>query len=150
MVSTLRDTFVFSLAEKEVMTNLDPASIGFATGVPTFTVGNIPRRKTVMNGGRSTSSYLDSPLIVQITSEGIRLIEHDNTLMSLTKYGNGWYPKQLGGDYANREVVVAAMSPSQYIVGLTGGRLVLLNLGQDDRLDVVTYVYSVRSSSTSI
>ena len=137
VVSTLYETLVFAFSEKDVITHLDPATIGFTTNLSTFALGNIPRRQTAMNGGRSTSSYVDSALIVQITPEGVQLVEYDAALSTFSNTGSGWYPKQLGSDYNGREVVAAAMSSSQYVAGLSRGRLVLLNLGQGDDLQVV-------------
>lgn len=85
---------------------------------------------------------MHSPLIVQITSGGIQLIEYEPTLLAFTKVGTGWHPKTLDGDYAEREIVAAAMNPSQFVVGLSGsrgggGRLALLNLGLKDTLQLL-------------
>lgn len=138
MISTVRETLVFSFAGKETITHLDPLVAGFATNVPTYVVGNIPRRQTTTNGGRTTSSYVDSPLAVQITTEGVQLLEHDSTLNTFSTMGEGWYPKKSGDiKWAGKEVVAGAMSPSQFVVGLSGGRLALLNLGANDALQVV-------------
>ena len=81
---------------------------------------------------------MPSSLVAQITPEGIHLVEYEPTLRAFTKVGDGWSPKKLGGDYAGREVVAAAMSPSQFVVGLSGGRLALFNLGQKDAVQLLT------------
>ncbi|OSD07132.1 hypothetical protein PYCCODRAFT_1449240 [Trametes coccinea BRFM310] len=138
VVSTLRETLVFSLTGKDTITHLEPSVAGLATSVPTYALGNIPRRQTIITGGRSTSSYVDSPLVVQITSEGVQLLEYDATLSNFSAVGQGWFPKKLGDTgLAGKEIVGAAMSPSQFVVGLSGGRLVLLNLGTNDALQLL-------------
>lgn len=137
MVSTLRESLVFSFASKETISFLDPSFAGFATNVPTLALGNIPRRQ-LGTGGKST--YVDSSLVVQITSEGAHLLEYDSALGTFSKTSGGWYPQQAGTGFAGREVVAAALNASQFVVGLSGGRLALLNLGQDDTLQLLQYV----------
>ncbi|KAI0372253.1 hypothetical protein BV20DRAFT_991870 [Pilatotrama ljubarskyi] len=138
VVSTLRETLLFSLAGKDTITHVQPSIAGFAAHLPTYALGNVPRRQTTTSGGRTVSSYVDSPLVVQITPEGVRLVEYDAALQTFSPVGEGWYPKMLGdSSFAGKEVVAAAMSPSQFVVGLTGGRLVLLNLGANDALQRV-------------
>ncbi|KAI0826862.1 CPSF A subunit region-domain-containing protein [Trametes gibbosa] len=138
VVSTLRETLVFSFAGKESITHLDSLAAGFATNVPTYIVGNVPRRRTTTSGGRTTSSYTDSPLTVQISPEGLRLLEHDSTLNAFSRVGEDWHPKKSGDiSMTGKEIVAAAMSPSQFVVGLSGGRLVLLNLGANDAPQVL-------------
>ncbi|KAI1790140.1 mono-functional DNA-alkylating methyl methanesulfonate N-term-domain-containing protein [Ganoderma leucocontextum] len=134
VVSTLRETHAFGIEGKDALTHLDPSVAGFATNVPTLALGNIPRREVSASGA---SSYVPSSLIVQITSGGIQLVEYEPALLAFTKVGAGWYPKTLGGEYTEREIVAAAMSPSQFVVGLSegrgsGGRLALFNLGPKD------------------
>ncbi|EJF63344.1 hypothetical protein DICSQDRAFT_153890 [Dichomitus squalens LYAD-421 SS1] len=135
VVSTLRETHVFAFEGKDAIAHLDPSVAGFTTHAPTFVLGNIPRRVVSASG---TSSYEHSSLVVQITSEGIQLVEYEPTLFAFGKVGPGWYPKQVGGEYAGREIVAAAMSPSQFVVGLSGGRLALFNLGQKDTVQLLT------------
>ncbi|CDO76087.1 hypothetical protein BN946_scf184649.g13 [Trametes cinnabarina] len=138
VVSTLRETLVFSFTGKDNLTHIEPSAAGLVTNVPTFALGNIPRRQTTVSGGRSISSYVDSPLVVQITPEGVHLVEFDTTLGSFSAVGQGWVPKKMGdASLAGKEVVAAAMSPSQFIVGLSGGRLALLNLSSGDALQLV-------------
>ncbi len=139
VVSTLRETHVFAFEGKDAITHLDSSVVGFATNVPTLALGNIPRREISASGA---SSYVPSSLIAQITSGGIQLIEYEPTLLGFTKVGAGWYLKMLGGEYAERQIVAAAMSPSQFVIGLSGsrgsgGRLALFNLGPKDSLQLL-------------
>ncbi|RPD77741.1 hypothetical protein L226DRAFT_544225 [Lentinus tigrinus ALCF2SS1-7] len=134
VVSTLRETLVFSFTDKETISLLDPSLTGFVTDVPTMALGNIPRRQPGA-GGKST--YIDSPLVVQITSEGAHLIEYDPALGAFTRTVGGWYPQKAGPGFAGKEVVAAAMNASQFVVGLSGGRLALLNLGNDDTVQLL-------------
>lgn len=151
VVSTLRETLVLSFAGKDMITHVEPSVAGFATHVPTYAVGNVPRRQTTTSGGRTTSSYVDSPLVVQITAEGVRLVEYDATLNGFTPFGAGWYPKKSGdASLAGKDIVAAAMSPSQFVVGLSGGRLALLNLGANDALQVVKCVSHPHFPSTHV
>ncbi|KAI0766387.1 CPSF A subunit region-domain-containing protein [Trametes elegans] len=138
VVSTLRETLLFSLTSKETVTHVEPSVAGFATHVPTYVAGNIPRRQTTSNGGRTTSTYVDSPLSVQITQEGIRLLECDALLGAFTPLGEGWNPKKLAdSNMAGQQVVAAAMTPSQFVVGLSGGYLALLNLSTSDTIQLL-------------
>ncbi|KAI0647974.1 CPSF A subunit region-domain-containing protein [Trametes meyenii] len=137
VVSTIRETLVLSFAGKETVTHVDPSVAGFATHAPTFALGNIPRRQSTTTAGRTTSSYVDSPLVAQITPEGVRLVEYDPTLHAFSAVGKGWSPNELQLNGSTSEIVAAAMSPSQFVVGLRGGRLALLNLGTNDALQVV-------------
>ena len=135
----MRETHVFAFESKDVITHLDPSVAGFATDVPSLALGNIPRREISPSG---SSSYVPSSLIAQITPGGIQLVEYDPALLGFTKVGSGWYPKTLGKEYAEREIVAAAMSPSQFVVGLSGsrgggGRLALFNLGPKDALQLL-------------
>ncbi|KAH9924683.1 CPSF A subunit region-domain-containing protein [Epithele typhae] len=133
-VSVLQGTLIFAFSGKDSITHLDPASLGFVTDAPTYALGNIPRRKTTTSG---KSAYVDSPLVVQITPKGVQLVECDPTLATFDHYGS-WTPRDAGGDFVGRQVIAGAMSPSQYVVGLSGCRLVLLNLDQDDSLKIYT------------
>ena len=130
---------MFAFEGKDALAHLDPSVSGFITNTPTFVLGNVPRREVSASG---MSTYVPSSLVAQITPEGIHLVEYEPTLRAFTKVGDGWLPKKLGGDYAGREVVAAAMSPSQFVVGLSGGRLALFNLGQKDTVQLLTCVAS--------
>lgn len=81
----------------------------------------------------------------------MRLVEYDATLNGFTPFGPGWYPQKSGdASLAGRDIVAAAMSPSQFVVGLSGGRLALLNLGANDALQVVKCVFHANPLSTHI
>ncbi|KAI0754895.1 mono-functional DNA-alkylating methyl methanesulfonate N-term-domain-containing protein [Daedaleopsis nitida] len=132
VVSTLRHSLLFSLAGKDSVVHVDPSVAGFSTNVPTLALGNIPRRQVTASG---KSIYVDSPLILQVTSEGMHMVEYDPTLRTFGRVA-GWLPKEAGRDFAHREIVAATMNPSQFLVGLSGGRLALFNLGQGDTLQL--------------
>lgn len=136
VVSTLRETFVFSFAAKDTIEHMDPSFVGFAANALTLAVRNIPRRQITLNG---VSTYIDSAFVVQITSEGAHLVEYNTALRAFSRTDGGWFPSKVGAPYAGREIVAAATNPSQYLLGLSGGLLVLLNL-KNDALQVHSYV----------
>ncbi len=74
--------------------------------------------------------------MVQVTPKSVNLLEYDATLKTFNRVGAGWTPEQ-GSNKRPREIVAASVNASQFVVALSGGTVVLLNLGYDDQLNVV-------------
>ncbi|CCM01903.1 uncharacterized protein FIBRA_03974 [Fibroporia radiculosa] len=134
IATTLHETLVFSLDGRNAVTHMDPSDHGFITRSPTLAVGNIPRRATTQNGGRVVSSYVDSSLVLQVSQEKVRVIEHDAALGLFVPVGDGWDATKEG-----RTIVAAAINSSQFVLGLSGGRLILLNLGENEQIQELKY-----------
>lgn len=124
---------MFCFSGTEVVTRLDPSVDGFIASLPTLALANIPRRVVTSSGGRSISSYVDSSLIAQVTSEKVRLVEYDAALGLFSPMGDDWDPNKLMG----RSIVAASVNASQFVLGLSGGRLALLNLGENTQFKVL-------------
>lgn len=88
--------------------------------------------------GTSTSIYVDSSLVVQVTKSGVGLFEYDMALGEYVKVGDRWTPSKEGTGWTGREIVAADVNSSQFIVALSGCRLVLLNLSEKDEFQLVT------------
>ncbi|OCH88473.1 hypothetical protein OBBRIDRAFT_780096 [Obba rivulosa] len=136
IASTTHETFVFRFDSADAITQLDTSADGFITSAPTLAVMNIPRRISTNNAGRITSSYVDSSLVVQVTPGKITLLEYDAALGLFSSVGDGWDPKSQGALGGGRHIVAADANASQIVVGLSGGRLCLLNLVDNARFQV--------------
>jgi DNA damage-binding protein 1 len=99
---------------------------GLTTDLPTLAFGNVTRRVVDTNG---KSTYVNSPLVVQVTPRGALLLEHDMIL--------GTYVQHAAWAQQAMEVVAASVNPSQVILALNGGRLVALSITQDNTFHVV-------------
>ncbi|OSX59780.1 hypothetical protein POSPLADRAFT_1048255 [Postia placenta MAD-698-R-SB12] len=132
VTSTLTETCVWRIDGVDVITRLDPSHDGLIATSPTLAISNIPRRVANNNGGRVTSSYKDSSLVVQITPEKVHLVKYDAALGLFASSGKDWDAKQQG-----RSIVAASINASQFVIGLSGGRLTLLNLGENDEFQVL-------------
>lgn len=73
------------------------------------------------------SSYVDGSLVVQVTKSGVRMFEYDMTLGIYSKVGEEWNPSHEYFKWGDREIVAASLNASQFVVGLSGGKLVLMN-----------------------
>ncbi|PCH40170.1 hypothetical protein WOLCODRAFT_67201 [Wolfiporia cocos MD-104 SS10] len=121
VASTLRETYVFRLDSANAVTRLDSSANGLHSGLPTLAVKNVTRRVQI-NG---VSTYVDSTLVVQVTPEKVNVVEYEPALGLFTRVGEGWLAQQEGG---NRSIAAVDVNASQIVLGLSGGRLVLLNL----------------------
>jgi len=92
--------------------------------LPTLAFGNVARRVTDASG---KFSYVNSPLVVQVTLEGALLLEYNMAMGTYVQHDK----------WELREVVAASVNPSQVILALNGGRLVALNIAQDNTFNVV-------------
>ncbi|KAI0061660.1 hypothetical protein BV25DRAFT_1857049 [Artomyces pyxidatus] len=118
-----QDTLLFRLDGPTAISHVEPSAAGFVTSAPTLAASNVARR--VEKEGRSL--YEDSPFIVQVTPKRIVLVEYDATL-DTHNIVSQWSPKDQGAGWVGRDIVAASLNPSQFALGLTGGRLAVLRL----------------------
>jgi DNA damage-binding protein 1 len=102
---------------------------------PTLAASNIARRVKSTSG---RTSYEDSPFIVQVTEDKLLLLEYDSVLQ-VHSVLTWWSPDEQGGEWAGRKIVAAALNPSQFVLGLSRKRLVVLNLSEDNNFQVFRY-----------
>ncbi|KAL4251847.1 DNA damage-binding protein 1 [Abortiporus biennis] len=141
LVSTTRNSHLFFFNGHNTVQHVDASVTAFDISVPTLTLNNIARRVVTNNAGRTSSSYADSPWVVQVTSKGANLLEFDQTLNAFHIIGEGWTPrrKELDAGWNSREIVAASANASQIVIALSGGRLALLNVGEDGTFNLVKY-----------
>ena len=130
---------LFSLDRPDNISIVPVETAGFDPS-PTLAASNVARR--VRNTAGRTS-YEDSSLVVQVTEERILLIEYDEVLRTYSVL-TSWSPKNAGGEWAERKIVAAALNPSQFVLGLSRKRLVLLNLDENNKFQVFRYSGSLR------
>ena len=108
---------------------------------PTLAAGNISRRVVSSTGGKATSSYIDSSLVVQVTPKGIRVVEFDEALSIFHIVGDGWSldVDDLDHSWTGKEVVAASVNASQFVLALSDGRLALFNMAEDRSVKLVKY-----------
>ncbi|KIP10587.1 hypothetical protein PHLGIDRAFT_125454 [Phlebiopsis gigantea 11061_1 CR5-6] len=136
LATTLYESYLLRVDGRDSVHRVEAADTGFVLEQRTLAVGNIPRR-TVSPAG--ASSYVNSSLVIQITPHGLALLEYDPTLDTFTKVGNGWYlPQQDNPLWRPREIVAAAINPSQFAVALSGGIVVQFNLSPDNQITLVS------------
>ncbi|KAI0078212.1 hypothetical protein K474DRAFT_1745998 [Panus rudis PR-1116 ss-1] len=132
LASTYHETYVFRLDGVNALQRLDPKTTDFVTSSPTLAVSNFSRR--VLNNGKS--SYTDSAWVVQVTAQEVRLLEYVEATGLFHNVGDGWVPKKLDHFWNDRGIVAADINPSQVVLGLTGGRLALLNSDESGQFKV--------------
>jgi DNA damage-binding protein 1 len=66
------------------------------------------------------------------------LLEYDE-LLQVHSVLTSWSPDEFGADFAGRTIVAAALNPSQFVLGLSRKRLVLLNLDENDKFQIFRY-----------
>lgn len=138
-MTTLYESYLFRIDGRDSVTRIETSATGFITNQRTLSLANIPRR-VMQQGG---SSYVDSSLVVQITSQGLNLVEYDAVLDTFTKVGDGWYLRQQEDpEWKTREIVTAAVNPSQFAIALSGGTVLLFNLSPEGQINLVQCVVS--------
>lgn len=104
------------------------------TDQSTLALSNVPAR--VSQHGRPT--YVDSSLVVQVTPQGINVVEYDAVLGTFSKIGNGWNVQQQSNPlWRSREIVAASINPTQVAIGLSGGAVILFGLNERTELVVL-------------
>jgi len=77
---------------------------------------------------------------VQITPKAVILLEYEPILGEYTQVGESWKPDQLeipNRAHISHDIVAASVNPSQFVLALTRRILVLLNLTDDNKFQVV-------------
>ena len=70
-----------------------------------------------------------------MTEEKILLLEYDDVLQTHSVL-TSWSPDEQGEEWAGRKIVVASLNPSQFVLGLSRKRLVLLNLSENNTFQI--------------
>lgn len=149
VLSTLHETHILRIDGRDTLTRLEPGSSALVTNQPTLALSNIARRVQRTGPSGTISAYTDSAYVVQITPKSVNLFEYDSTLQTFNRVGTEWIPEQ-GGSRRPPEIVAASVNASQFVVALSGGTVVLLNLGFDGQWNVVKCVIVRLSSSLVI
>ena len=124
LMSTLTCSRLFRLPSLDNLTqSINMASCEAHAGgfvwLPTLAFGNITRMSFNEKG---SISYSPSEMVVQVTSNGVYLLEYDLGLDHWRNL-NCWTVKDSSG--RNTEIVKADVNQSQIFVALTGGRVAL-------------------------
>jgi DNA damage-binding protein 1 len=138
LATTLHETYFYRLDNENTITFVEPASTGFITNQRTLAATNIPRR--LSKQGQGASTYANSSLVVQVTASAVTVLEFDMALDVYTRVGQQWTVNSMAAQdpsWNGREIVVASVNPSQFTLGLSGSRIALLNLGNEDQLQFV-------------
>lgn len=134
LTTTLYDSSLLRFDDRESVTRIDPSAGGFVTNQRTLAAANVPRRVTQ----QGSSTYVDSSLIVQITPQGLNLVEYDAALDTFARVGNGWAVHQQENPiWRSKEIVAASINPSQFAVALSGGSLLLFNLSPEGNINLI-------------
>jgi DNA damage-binding protein 1 len=138
LVSTLQESHFLRLDDQNTITFVEPSSTGFVTNQRTLAATNIPRR--LSKQGQGVSTYANSSLVVQVTATAVTVLEFDMALDTYTRVGQQWTASSMAAQdpsWNGREIVVASVNPSQFTLGLSGSRITLLNLGDEDHIQFV-------------
>jgi len=134
LATNSKETILFSLDRYDSLSVIPAQTAGFDPS-PTLAALNIARRLKNVAG---RTSYEDSSLVVQVTEKGVFLLEYDDVLQAHSVL-TSWIPDKLGGEWAERTIVAAALNPSQFVLGLSRKRLVLLNLDENKKFQIFRY-----------
>jgi DNA damage-binding protein 1 len=139
LATNSRETILFSLDRPDNLSVVPAETAGFDHS-PTLAASNVVRR--VRNTAGKTS-YEDSLLVIQVTEKSVLLLEYDDVLRTHSVL-TSWSPENVGGEWAGRTIVAAALNPSQFVLGLSRKRLVLLNLDENNEFQIFRYSGSLR------
>ncbi|KAF7975350.1 hypothetical protein HWV62_9805 [Athelia sp. TMB] len=137
LVTTLRISHLFRFEKASRISGVHPSATELITSEATLAINNVYDRRFI--NGKST--YNDGTLVVQATKSGLRMYEYDMGLGSYIKVGKDWIP--------NQEIVAASLNNSQYVLGLSGGRLVLFNSNQKD-LNELLSIYTSHGEISAV
>ena len=73
-----------------------------------------------------------------MTEKLVFLLEYNDVLQAHSVI-TSWSPDELGGEWAEQTIVAAALNPSQFVLGLSRKRLVLLNLDENNKFQIFRY-----------
>lgn len=136
LATNTQETILFSLDQPDNISVIPAQTAGFDPS-PTLAVSNVALRRNI--AGRM--SYEDSSLIVQVTEKSVLLLEYDEVLQTHSVL-TSWSPNTLGEEWADRTIVAAALNPSQFVLGLSRKRLVLLRLEENNQFQIFRYSVS--------
>ena len=136
LATNSQGTILFSLDRPDNLSVVPAETAGFDPS-PTLAASNIARR---FRNTAGRTSYGDSSLVVQVTEKSVLLLEYDDVLRTHSVL-TSWSPDNEGGEWAERTMVAAALNPSQFVLGLSRKRLVLLNLDEDNKFQIFRYSY---------
>ena len=129
IASISQNTLLFHLQDNNTICRLDPSPTGFITGEPTIAVSNL-RKRIPPKPGQSSSKYMDSSFVVQVTPSAVTVLEYDISLDVHTRIAQPWKPDAEPGGKP-RSILAADVNPSQIVVALSGRTLALLNLDEE-------------------
>ena len=141
LATNSQETILFSLDRPDDLSVVPAETTGFDRS-PTLAVSNVAER---LRNTAGRSSYENSSLIVQVTEKRVLLLEYDDVLLTHTVL-TSWSPENVGGEWAGRTIVAAALNPSQFVLGLSRKRLVLLNLNENNEFQIFRYSDSLHIS----
>jgi len=134
LATNSQETVLFDLDRPDNL-SVVPAEIAGFDRSPTLAGLNIARR---LKNTPGRTSYEDSSLVVQVTEKSVLLLEYDDILHTHSVL-TSWSPENVGGEWAERTIVAAALNPSQFVLGLSRKRLVLLNLDENNEFQIFRY-----------
>jgi DNA damage-binding protein 1 len=134
LATNSQGTILFSLDRPDNLSAVSVETTGFDPS-PTLAALNIARR---LKNTAGRTSYEDSSLVVQVTEKSVLLLEYDDVLQAHSVL-TSWSPGDVGGEWAKRTIVAAALNPSQFVLGLSRKRLVLLNLDESNKFQILRY-----------
>lgn len=134
MATNSQETILFSLDWPDKLSVVPAETAGFDRS-PTLAASNIAQRYR-NTAGRTL--YEDSSLVVQVTEKSLLLLEYDDVLRTHNVL-TSWSPENVGGEWAGRTIVAAALNPSQFVLGLSRKRLALLNLDENNEFQIFRY-----------
>ena len=130
LVSTLQSTHLLEINDAGSNTPLSYVQEASMTGLifhsRTVSFRNVARR---IADGNGKSQYVNSSLVVQVTPNGAFLLEYDVAMRTYVQHAR-W-------EQRGTEVVAASINPSQVVLALNVGKLVVLNITQDNAFNVV-------------
>ena len=137
-MSKFQSTSLFRIGEADgqpALTCVDGDSLfGLRLDTPTLAFANVARRVKPSN---APATYENSPLAVQVTAQGVFLLEMDPVVGSYAEVTR-WIPENQGAfGERQQDIVAASINPSQVAVGLHGGVLYVLGIIEKDELRVV-------------
>ena len=134
LATNSQETVLFSLDRPDNLSVVPAQTAGFDPS-PTLAASNVARR---LRNAVGRTSYEDSSLVVQVTEKSVLLLEYDEVLQAHSVL-TSWSPDELRGEWAERTIVAAALNPSQFVLGLSRKRLVLLNLDENNMFQIFRY-----------
>jgi DNA damage-binding protein 1 len=137
LVSTLNGTQLFRFDNRNTVSHIESAANGFVTHLPTLAASNVAKR-IPKKAGQQSSTYGNSSFVVQVTPKGTCLLEFDIGLDEYTRAGELWSPEKQGHGWQGRDIVAASVNASQFVLALSHGRVVVLNLAGDDKFQIST------------